>query len=124
MAKRVLVLVPFALDAHGLGKRRAQQESVELGPDYVVRVTTPAGTSATRHPPPRHPWADPAYDLVHASIVPCHANLAGALRGGPPAETTGEDNLRTLALVFAAYASAERGEMVPAAPGALEGLPA
>ena len=33
MPKRVLVLVPFALDEHGLGKRRAQQQSVDLGPD-------------------------------------------------------------------------------------------
>jgi len=90
----------------------AEKGSVVLAADHVVRVTTPAGTTVSRHPPPRYPWADPAYDLVHASIVPCHANLARALRGGPPAETTGEDNLRTLALVFGAYAAAERGETV------------
>ena len=94
----------------------AEGGSVELAADHVVRVTTAAGTTATRHPPPRYAWADPAYDLVHASIVPCHANLAGALRGGPPAETTGEDNLRTLALVFGAYRAAERGETVPTEP--------
>lgn len=33
MAKRVLVLVPFALDDVGLANRRAQQQSVDLGPD-------------------------------------------------------------------------------------------
>jgi allantoin racemase len=33
MAKRVLVLVPFALDEGGVANRRAQQQSVELGPD-------------------------------------------------------------------------------------------
>jgi allantoin racemase len=33
MAKKVLVLVPFALDVGGMANRRAQQQSVELGPD-------------------------------------------------------------------------------------------
>jgi allantoin racemase len=33
MSKRVLVLVPFAFDEKGLANRRAQQNSVELGPD-------------------------------------------------------------------------------------------
>ena len=59
-----------------------------------------------RVPPPRYPWADPEYDVVHASIVECNRNLLGALRGQAPAETTGEDNLRTVRLVFAAYESA------------------
>jgi predicted dehydrogenase len=94
----------------------AERGSIELAPGHVVRVTTAEGTTASRHAPPPYPWADRAYDLVHASIVPCHANLAGALRGGPPAETSGEDNLRTLALVFGAYAAAERGETVDTAP--------
>ncbi|MCA1686455.1 MAG: Gfo/Idh/MocA family oxidoreductase [Planctomycetia bacterium] len=80
--------------------------SAELGPDYWVRVTTGDGTHSRRYPPPRYPWADPAYDVIHASIVPCHADLLAALRGEGRAETTGEDNLRTLKLVFAAYESA------------------
>lgn len=86
--------------------------SLELGPDYWVRVTTADGTHARRYPPPRYAWADPAYEVVHASIVPCHANLLQALRGLGPAETTGEDNLRTMRLVFAAYDSAESGQTV------------
>jgi predicted dehydrogenase len=55
--------------------------SVELAPDYWIRVTTKNGTHARRCPPPLYAWANPAYDVVHASIVPCHANLLGALRG-------------------------------------------
>ena len=80
--------------------------SAELGPDYWVRVTTGDGTHARRYPPPRYSWADPAYDVIHASMVPCLADLLAALRGEGRAETTGEDNLRTLRLVFAAYESA------------------
>jgi predicted dehydrogenase len=84
----------------------AESGSAELGPDYWLRVTTGDGTFARRYPPPRHAWADPSYEVIHASIVPCHANLLAALRGEGRAETTGEDNLLTLKLVFAAYESA------------------
>jgi predicted dehydrogenase len=86
--------------------------SIEVGPDYWIRTTTKAGTHAQRCLPPRYSWADPAYDVVHASIVPCHANILGALRGQRPAETTGEDNLKTVRLVFAAYDSAGSGRAV------------
>jgi predicted dehydrogenase len=86
--------------------------SIELGADYVIRLTTSRGTQVTRHAPPRHAWADPAYDIAHASIVPCHANLLGALRGSGQGETTGQDNLKTLELVFAAYDSARRDAVI------------
>lgn len=86
--------------------------SLELVPDYWVRVTTAQGTWSKRFPPPRYEWADPAYDVVHASIVPCNANLLGALRGEGAAETTGRDNLKTVELVFGAYESAARNEVI------------
>jgi D-apiose dehydrogenase len=86
--------------------------SVELGPDSWVRVTTRSGTHAQRHPPPHYPWADPRYDQVQASIVPCNADLLRALRTGRPPETSAEDNLKTLGLVFAAYESARTGQAV------------
>lgn len=75
-------------------------------------MTTAAGTHARRYPPPRYASADPAYDLMHASIVPCNANILGARRGEAPAETTGADNLRTVRLMFAAYESAASGQAV------------
>ncbi|MGH9847900.1 MAG: Gfo/Idh/MocA family protein [Blastocatellia bacterium] len=86
--------------------------SAELAPDFWVRVTTSEGTRAKRFPPPRYAWADPAYDAGHASIVPCNANLLAALRGEAEAETTGEDNLKTMRLVFAAYESARQDRVV------------
>ncbi|HEU5101566.1 MAG TPA: Gfo/Idh/MocA family oxidoreductase [Roseiflexaceae bacterium] len=88
-----------------------EQGSLELAPDYWIRMTTTSGTHAKRYLPPRFAWADPTYDLVHASIVPCNANLLGALRGQAPAETTGEDNLNTVRLVFGAYASAHNDQV-------------
>jgi len=86
--------------------------SIELCSDYIIRVTTQAGTQITRHTPPRYAWADPAYDIAHASIVTCHKNLLAAIRQEATAETTGEDNLRTLELVFAAYDSARTGQAI------------
>jgi D-apiose dehydrogenase len=89
-----------------------ERGSIELAPDYWIRVTTSDGTHAQRFPPPRYAWADPAYNLIHASIVPCNANLLGALRGDAPAETTGADNLNTVRLVFGAYESARNDQVV------------
>ena len=86
--------------------------SLEIGPDYWVRVTTAAGTHSQRAPPPHYPWADAAYDLVHASIVPCNADILRDLRGGTRAETRAEDNIRTVELVFASYESARSGQVV------------
>ncbi|HVN79907.1 MAG TPA: Gfo/Idh/MocA family oxidoreductase [Terriglobia bacterium] len=86
--------------------------TAEVARDYWVRVTTSAGTHARRFPPKRYPWVDPDYHVIHSSIVPCNANFLQALRGEGPAETTGEDNLKTLKLVFAAYDSARAGKVV------------
>lgn len=86
--------------------------TLELDYGYWLRTTTPEGTYAKRHVPPHYTWADPAYDLVHSSIVPCHANLLAALRGEAPAETSGNDNLRTVQLVFGAYTSAASGQAI------------
>ena len=86
--------------------------TIELGPDYWLRITTDAGTRALRHPPPRYRWADPDYDVAHASMVPIHADFVEALNGNRPPETTGEDNLKTMRLVYAAYESAESNQVI------------
>ena len=89
-----------------------ERGSVELAPDYWLRVTTERGTHARRVPPPRYAWADPVYDVVHASIAAANADFLRALRTGTPPETTGEDNLKTVRLVFAAYESAEQNQVI------------
>ncbi|MBV9671484.1 MAG: Gfo/Idh/MocA family oxidoreductase [Verrucomicrobia bacterium] len=89
-----------------------EQGSIELGPDFWIRVTTKNGTQSKRYPSPLYSWADPSYALVHASIVECHRNLLEGLRGSGTAETTGVDNLRTLQLVYGAYKSALLHEVI------------
>jgi predicted dehydrogenase len=88
------------------------QGSLELGPDYWLRTTTQAGTQLKRIVPPRYAWADPAYEVVHASIVPCNANLLAAIKGECKAETSGEDNIKTVRLVLASYASAKNDQVI------------
>ncbi len=86
--------------------------SAEIARDCVLRVTTKTGTLRRNVAPPVYAWADPAYALVHASIVNCQRNLLTALRGEGAAESTGADNLKTLELVFAAYESADSGNSI------------
>lgn len=86
--------------------------SVEVTTDYWIRVTTRSGTHSRRFPPPRYAWADPAYDVVHSSIVACNRDLLDGLKNIATAETTAADNLQTLQLVFAAYESAQKGGVI------------
>jgi D-apiose dehydrogenase len=83
-----------------------EQGSVELALDYWIRTTTAAGTFATRCTLPWYGWMDPTHQVVHASIVSCHAHLLDALRTGREAETSAADNLKTLELVYHSYDSA------------------
>jgi len=80
--------------------------SLELAPGSWLRVTNERGTLSRKVVSPHYPWADPQYDLVHASIVPCNADILKGLLGRGKTETTAEDNLKTVRLVFASYDSA------------------
>jgi predicted dehydrogenase len=86
--------------------------SAELDRHYWLRVTTKSGTRANRYQPVWRPWMHPDYLASHASIAACNGHLLQALRGKTKAETTGEDNLKTLRLTFAAYESACTGKAV------------
>jgi predicted dehydrogenase len=89
-----------------------EKGSLELASDYRIHVTTKRGTRRGGYPPSRYDWANPAYDVVHASLVPCNADLLRSLQGRGGAETTAEDNLKTVRLVFAAYNSARFGRVI------------
>ena len=86
--------------------------SVSLSRDSRIRVVDANGMTERRAVPHHYAWADPAYDVVHSSIVPCHRDLLAALRGEKPAETTGEDNLRTMKLVYGAYESSASNAVI------------
>jgi predicted dehydrogenase len=80
--------------------------SIELSPDFWLRVITDNGVYSRRIEPPYYTWQRGDRLLWHASIVSCNRDLLNALRTGNPAETDAADNLKTMRLVFAAYESA------------------
>ena len=80
--------------------------SLHLTHDFELKLTTRTGTRSIDVSPVRYHWADPAYAVVHSSIVNCNADILKGLRGGN-AETTGDDNFKTVRLVWACYESAE-----------------
>jgi predicted dehydrogenase len=89
-----------------------ERGSVMLAQDHWVRVTTAEGTWARRYPPPSYPWVDPVEGIGQTCIVSCVEHLCRALQGECAAETTGEDNLKTMRLVFGAYESAAQNQVV------------
>lgn len=80
----------------------------------IVRTST-AETTETLTPEP-YAWAHPDYGFAHASIVATNRNLLAALRGQEPAETTADDNLKTMWLIQLVLESARRNEAVVVQP--------
>lgn len=77
------------------------QGSIELRKDF--QILSPLGREIAL--PPSYSWADPAYDLVHSSIVACHQAIVDDLRGESDSGLRGVDNLKTVDLVFLSYKS-------------------
>jgi predicted dehydrogenase len=68
------------------------------------------GTQTLNCEPPLHPWAQRPWFNIQDSVVNIQAHWLQCLRDGREPQTSGRDNLRTLALVEAAYASAADGQ--------------
>jgi predicted dehydrogenase len=86
--------------------------SMQVMPDYTIRLTTTGYSETVNAHPTPFDWVDPDYAVVQSSIVPCNKNILNGLRGIKKAETTGDDNFKTLQLVWAAYASAEENIVI------------
>ncbi|MFO0914709.1 MAG: Gfo/Idh/MocA family oxidoreductase [Pirellulales bacterium] len=78
---------------------------VSLRPGFKLLIADANGHRSETVPIAEYAWSDPAYGVVHASIVDCHRNLLQNLQHTGLAETTAQDNLKTLELVEACYAS-------------------
>lgn len=82
-------------------------------PGGRLAVATDAGETSETLAPETRAWADPRYGFAHDSIVATNEHLLAALRGDCTAETTGEDNLKTMRLLHLALQSAERNQVLP-----------
>jgi predicted dehydrogenase len=68
------------------------------------------GTRVVDCEPPLHSWAERPWFNIQDSVVNIQAHWLECLWQGREPQTSGRDNLRTLALVEAAYASAAQGQ--------------
>lgn len=83
--------------------------SLRLGADYTLTVHGRDGrTTQERCEPPLHAWAQRPWHNIQDSVLNIQAHWLDCLHHGCTPQTSGEDNLRTLALVEAAYDSAAR----------------
>jgi len=86
--------------------------SVQLDAGYALTVTSPAGVERRDVSPNLLGWAQKPWHGVQESVFNIQRHFIETLRAGTPPATSGRDNLKTFALVEAAYGSAESGETV------------
>ena len=86
--------------------------SAYLGPGFEIRITTREGTKSEKVKIPMYDWADPDYIVNHESGIPINKNILDDMLGKGHAETTGEDNFKTVKLVWACYKSAATGKKI------------
>lgn len=88
-----------------------EQGSLHLTNDFELKIIHKSSMMSATIQPVMYNWLDPAYAVVHSSIVDCNRNILHGLQGGN-AETTGTDNLKTVQLVWASYESAATGKAI------------
>lgn len=78
-----------------------------LGADYRLYLTRPGSMEVRTLPDPEHAWTDRPWHVMQDSALHIQRHWVDCLQTGQTPENSGEDNLRSLELVFGAYESAE-----------------
>lgn len=86
--------------------------TLRLSKDYKLVVHGQDGTSETTVAPNLLPWASRPWHNIQESVALIQKHWIERLAAGKEPDTSGRDNLKTFALVEAAYLSAERGDTV------------
>ena len=86
--------------------------TIRLDAGYRLTVTTAAGSRVEDVSPTLLPWAERPWHNIQESVLAIQRHWVDCLRGGVEPETSGTDNLKTLALVEAAYLSAAEGRSI------------
>jgi predicted dehydrogenase len=89
-----------------------ERGSVFLGPNFEIKTTTREETKSEIVQFPSYSWADPDYIVNHESGIHVNKNILEDIQKKGKAENSGEDNLETVRLIWAAYNSAETGEKI------------
>ena len=80
--------------------------TIRLDAGYRLTVTTPEGSRSEDVSPTLLPWAERPWHNIQESVLAIQRHWVRCLRDDIEPETSGADNLKTLALVEAAYLSA------------------
>ncbi|AZO41997.1 Gfo/Idh/MocA family oxidoreductase [Mesorhizobium sp. M7D.F.Ca.US.005.01.1.1] len=80
--------------------------TIRLAQGYGLTVTGKNGTAVTDVSPPLLPWASRPWHNIQESVVAIQQHWVDCLAKGIEPATSGTDNLKTFALVEAAYAGA------------------
>lgn len=86
--------------------------AVELKHGFVMAVSANGSLTETNVATPLRPWTSEPWHTAQDSVFHTEAHWANCLRTGQAPETSGEDNLKTYALVEASYASAASGQAI------------
>ncbi|WP_413993811.1 Gfo/Idh/MocA family protein [Labrys okinawensis] len=86
--------------------------TLRLGQGYRLTVNRPGGLEETDLSPPLLHWASRPWHNIQESVLAIQQHWLDCLRSGREPSTSGYDNIGTMALVEAAYASAANGESV------------
>lgn len=86
--------------------------TLRLGSGYRLTVHGPQGTTETIVEPHLLPWASRPWHNIQESVALIQKHWIERLAAGQEPDTSGHDNLKTFALVEAAYLSAERGQTI------------
>ena len=80
--------------------------TLRLGTGYRLVVNGPGGREEVDLSPPLLPWASRPWHNIQESVLAIQRHWLHCLRNGEEPSTSGRDNIATMALVEAAYASA------------------
>ncbi|MGU3399742.1 Gfo/Idh/MocA family protein [Brucellaceae bacterium D45D] len=88
------------------------QGSIRLYQNYRLEVITPGGTTISDVSPKLLSWASQPWHNIQESVFAIQQHWVERLASGEEASTSGADNLKTFALVEAAYESAASGNRI------------
>jgi predicted dehydrogenase len=86
--------------------------TIRLFADYQLQIHTRAGTEVRDASPRALAWTSEPWVAIQSSVFNIQSHWVDCLRRGVEPATSGNDNLRTLALVEATYLSAREGRSV------------
>ena len=86
--------------------------SASIGPGLTAHVTSGGRTQEMDFSSPLLPWTSQPWHTVQESVLRTQEAIVRAWRSGKHPESTGDDNLKTYALVEAAYEAARVGRSV------------